>query len=308
MGADIKKVFLSSTYDDLAEYRIVALDTIRKFGWLSIAMEDFLSKDERPKDLCLDLVKKCNLYLGIFAHRYGHIPKGDSQSITEQEYHCARAAGIECLIFIIDDNYPWQKKWIDRGKKEKLFLNLKKTQCSNHAVSFFNTKDNLSALISASLANYTRNDLTKQLLKLSKKALVPPGKDIPTIRLRIYRHKELPTDTRCLITNESPFPTSVRILLNATVDGKKYKLPVPGHYSGSDTWDIPAREGYEGHFNMEKYILEKAGFTYSKLLIDPKQVELEIDYSALTHSGKWHNLGCQRYKYNFEKEYWQALI
>ncbi|MBW2561009.1 MAG: DUF4062 domain-containing protein, partial [Deltaproteobacteria bacterium] len=93
MGADIKKVFLSSTYDDLAEYRMVALDTIRKFGWLSIAMEDFLSRDERPKDLCLDMVKQCNLYLGIFAHRSGHIPEGDTQSITEQEYHCARAAG-----------------------------------------------------------------------------------------------------------------------------------------------------------------------------------------------------------------------
>jgi hypothetical protein len=61
MSGDIKKVFLSSTYDDLISYRDAALETIRKFGWLGIAMEDFLSKDERPKDLCLDLVKKSDL-------------------------------------------------------------------------------------------------------------------------------------------------------------------------------------------------------------------------------------------------------
>ena len=308
MPADIKKVFLSSTYNDLVDYREIAIETIRRFGWLSVAMEDFLSKDERPKDLCLDQVKQCDLYVGIFAHRYGHKPKGDSQSITEQEYRCARASGIECLIFIIKEDYPCCKKWIDRGKNEKSLLSLKKELGSNHTISFFTNKDNLSTLLSASLANYTRKELTKQLLELSKKAPAPAGQEIPTIRLRVFRHAVLPTDVRCRIINESPFPTSVRILLNATVDGKEYKLPVPGHYAGAETWDLPTREGYEGHFNLEEYILQKAGFSYSELLSSPKSVEIRIDYSALTHSGEWHVLGHQRYKYDFEKEYWQALI
>ena len=56
--ADIRRVFLSSTYKDLVSYREAAIETIRRFGWLGVAMEDFLSQDERPKDLCLDLVKK----------------------------------------------------------------------------------------------------------------------------------------------------------------------------------------------------------------------------------------------------------
>jgi len=308
MPADIKQVFLSSTYNDLVGYREVAVETIRRFGWLSVAMEDFLSKDERPKEFCLDLIKKCDLYVGIFAHRYGHIPEGDSQSITEQEYRCARDSGIECLIFIIKEDYPWRKKWIDRGKNEKLLLSLKKELRSNHIVTSCTNEDNLSTLLSASLANYTRKELTKQLLELSKKAPAPSGQEIPIIRLRVFRHAVIPIDVRCHIINESPFPTSVRTVLNATVDGKKYKLPVPGHYSGAETWDIPAREGYEGHFNMEEYILKKGGFSYSKLRSSPKNVEIRIDYSALTHSGTWHALGHQRYRYDFEKEDWQALI
>lgn len=306
--ADIKRVFLSSTYKDLIDYRESAIETIRRFGWLSIAMEDFLSQDERPKDLCLDLVKKCDLYVGIFAHRYGHIPEGDTHSITEQEYCCARDSGIACLIFIVNNDYPWRKEWIDRGKNERSLLALKKKLRSRHTCSFFSTEENLATLLSASLANYTRNELIKQLLQLSQKTPVPPDQDIPTIRLRIFRHPNIPTDVRCRIINESPLPTSVRTLLSATVDGKEYKLPVPGHYAGDETWDIPAREGYEGHFDMEEYILKKVGFSYSELLSSPRNVEIRIDYSALTHSGKWHNLGHQRYKYNFEKEYWQALI
>jgi Domain of unknown function (DUF4062) len=308
MVVDIKKVFLSSTYNDLVGYRAVAIETIRRFGWFSVAMEDFLSNDERPKDLCLNLVKKCDLYIGIFAHRYGHIPKGDDQSITEQEYRCARASGIECLVFFINEDYPWCKKWIDRGKHEKSLIKLKKELRSNHALSFFTNQDNLSSLLSASLAKYTRKELTRQLLELSKKAPAPSGKEIPTIRLRIFRHPDIPTDVRCRIINESPFPTSVRILLNATVDEIEYKLPVPGHYDGAETWDLPVREGYEGHFDMEEYILKRGGFSYSKLRSSPKNVEIRIDYSALTHSGKWYDLGHQKYKYDFEKEHWQALI
>lgn len=306
--ADIKRVFLSSTYKDLVSYREAAIETTRRFGWLSVAMEDFLSQDERPKDLCLDLVRQCELYVGIFAHRYGHVPEGDKQSITEQEYRCARDSGIECLIFIVNNDYPWRKDWIDRGKNEKSLLNLKKELRSNHTCSFFTTEGNLATLLSASLANYTREELIKQLLELSQKTPAPSGQEIPTIRLRVFRHPVFPTDVRCSIINESPFPTSVRTSLNATVDGQEYQLPVPGHYAGAETWDIPAREGYEGHFNMEEYILKKGGFSYSELISSPKSVEIRIDYSALTHSGKWHALGHQRYKYNFEKEYWQVLI
>ena len=308
MPADIKKVFISSTYNDLVDYREAAIETIRRFGWFSVAMEDFLSQDKRPKDLCIEEVKKCDLYVGIFAHRYGYIPKGDKQSITEQEYRCALASDIECLIFNINEDHPWPKKWIDRGKNEKLLLKLKEELKSNHSLSFFTNKDNLSSLLSASLAKYTVKNLTKQLLELSKKAPAPQGQGNPIIRVRIFKHPSIPTDVRCQIINESPFPTSVRLVLNAKIDKKLYKRPVPGHYDGTETWDLPAHEGYEGHFDMQEYILEKGGFSYSELLSSPKIVEIMIEYSALTHSGKWQDLGQKKYRYNFEKEYWKPLI
>ncbi len=304
----IKKVFLSSTYRDLIGYRKVATEAIQRFGWFTVAMEDFLSQDERPKDLCLDLVAECDLYVGIFAHRYGYIPEGDEQSITEQEYRCACNRGIKCLIFILNNDHPWLKDWIDRGEAEERLIKLKKDLTSRHTCSFFGTKENLAVLLSASLAKYTRNELVGQLIQLSKKIPTSPNEQIPTIRLRVFRHPVIPTDVRCRVTNESPFPTSVRTLLKANVDGKEYKLPVYGHYAGTETWDLPAREGFEGHFDVEEHILKPNGFSFPELRASHKTLKIRIDYSALSQAGKWYDLGHQTYRYDFDKEYWEPLI
>lgn len=52
-----KKVFVSSTYEDLKEYRKAVIETVHRFGWFTVAMESFVSQDERPKDECLTLIK-----------------------------------------------------------------------------------------------------------------------------------------------------------------------------------------------------------------------------------------------------------
>ncbi|MCH8296111.1 DUF4062 domain-containing protein [Candidatus Poribacteria bacterium] len=305
---EIKKVFLSATYKDLVSHRKAAIETIQRFGWFTVTMENFVSQDDRPKELCLNLVKKSDLYVGIFAHMYGYIPEGDNQSITEQEYRCACENGIKRLIFLVDEDYPWRKKWIDKDKNEQSLFTLKDEFKANHTCSFFTTEDNLSALISASLAKYTREELMKQLLEWSQRVQLRPDDQIPRVKLRIYRHPHFPTDVRCLIVNESSFPTSVRTSLDVKIDGQEYKHPVPGHYSGQETWDLPAKEGYEGHFDLETSILKPAGFSYSGLRRFPKNLEITIEYKALTQTGKWHSLGCLRYRYDFQQEKWQIMV
>jgi len=41
-----KKVFVSSTYEDLREYRKAVIETVQRFGWFTVAMETFVSQDE----------------------------------------------------------------------------------------------------------------------------------------------------------------------------------------------------------------------------------------------------------------------
>jgi hypothetical protein len=106
------KVFVSSTYTDLFDYRQAVCDRIRQIVAVDVSMENLGARDERPKDECLRLVGESDIFIGIYAHRYGSIPKVEKKSITELEYQAATEAGIKRLIYMIDENVPCLRKFI----------------------------------------------------------------------------------------------------------------------------------------------------------------------------------------------------
>jgi len=71
----------------------------------------------------------CDIYIGIFAWRYGFIPNDDSASITEKEYRHAKKHNIPCLIFLLDEKTPCPPNFIDShtgdGDKGKLINSLR---------------------------------------------------------------------------------------------------------------------------------------------------------------------------------------
>ena len=79
-------IYLSSTFSDLKTYREAVYRALRQMQYNVIAMEDYVAKDQRPLDRCLADVAKCDLYIGLFAWRYGYVPAEDNpdgKSITE---------------------------------------------------------------------------------------------------------------------------------------------------------------------------------------------------------------------------------
>jgi len=113
-----KTVYLSSTFSDLQELRSKASQTIRKLGYDCVAMEDYVASDERPLDRCLDDVRRCDIYVGLIAWRYGHIPRENNPerlSITELEYRHARRLEKKRLIFLLDERVPWPPAFVDPG-------------------------------------------------------------------------------------------------------------------------------------------------------------------------------------------------
>ena len=42
-------------------------------------------------------------------------PGGYDKSTTELEYRTALAAGKPCLIFLLDEEAPWPRRFVDRG-------------------------------------------------------------------------------------------------------------------------------------------------------------------------------------------------
>jgi hypothetical protein len=81
-----------------------------------IAMEDYVATDQRPTEKCLADVAASDLYIGIFAWRYGYIPpekNPDHKSITELEYRQAKQTGKSCLLFLLDKEAPWPSTAMD---------------------------------------------------------------------------------------------------------------------------------------------------------------------------------------------------
>lgn len=115
------KIYVSSTYLDFQDYRAQVERVIRRMGHEDVAMEYYVAEDQRPVDRCLSDVAACDLYIGIFAWRYGWIPKKNNRkklSITEMEYRQAQKTGKPCLIFLLDGKAPWPPDFVDDDKTQ----------------------------------------------------------------------------------------------------------------------------------------------------------------------------------------------
>jgi DNA-binding transcriptional regulator of glucitol operon len=169
------KVFISSTYIDLKDYRQAAITVVNRYKCVPLAMEFFMSQPAEPTEVCEKEVRECDILVGIYAHRYGFIPEGKNTSITHEEYELAKKEGKECLCFLVDQDFPWKptlcefdkinriKKFMEEIKKEKV-------------LSFFTTPSDFEAKLSGSLGKLL---IEKEGTAEQKEQLASGGKLIP---------------------------------------------------------------------------------------------------------------------------------
>jgi len=107
-----RSVFISSTSEDLKEYREAARDAAVAARILPIQMEYFAASGQRPPlEACLHKVSEADVVVLIVAHRYGWVPpdqdgEGD-KSITWLECEQARRDNKEVLAFVVDPQHSW---------------------------------------------------------------------------------------------------------------------------------------------------------------------------------------------------------
>jgi tetratricopeptide (TPR) repeat protein len=121
-------------------------------------MEDYVASDQRPLAKCLADVASCDLYVGVFAHRYGYVPDEDNpkrRSITELEYRHAEARGKPRLVFLLDQGASWQLRWVDAvtgdGDQGARILALRQELGRERLVSFFSTAEELARKVGAAV-------------------------------------------------------------------------------------------------------------------------------------------------------------
>jgi formylglycine-generating enzyme required for sulfatase activity len=106
-------VFISSTSDDLKEYREQAAKAAAASGFAPRMMEYFPASGHAPTlQACLEKVADAEVVVVIVAHRYGWAPDSPenphAKSITWLECdHASHVTRKEVLAFLVDPNYPW---------------------------------------------------------------------------------------------------------------------------------------------------------------------------------------------------------
>ena len=162
------RIYLSATYGDLKEHREQVYRALRQLGHDAVAMEDYVAADQRPLDRCLADVAACDVYVGVFAHRYGYVPEqGNPQgrSITELEYRHAQAKGKPCLVFFLDPAAPWPSTWSDAftgdGDGGRRIRALREELGRDLLASFFATANELAQKVSVAVTNQLNDRLVE---------------------------------------------------------------------------------------------------------------------------------------------------
>ena len=156
------KIFLSSTYNDLAQYRKAASDAIDRLGHHGTKMEVFGARPEEPINACLKEIDACDLFVGIYAHRYGFIPEGSSASITELEYRHAKKLNKPLFCFVINEDHPWPPKLIEDEPGKGKLAAFKKTISQDRVQDNFTTQEDLAFKIASSLGRYLAQNHSKK--------------------------------------------------------------------------------------------------------------------------------------------------
>jgi hypothetical protein len=162
----VTKIYISSTYADLREHREAVYRLLRKTPNRDVhAMEDYVASDARPLARCLADVAACDIYVGIFAWRYGYVPPAhenpEALSITQLEYLAAGAAGKQRLIFLLDQEAPWSPVHMDAStgdnEQGKKVVALRRLLAGAHLASFFKSPDQLAGLVHAAVTNWEQS-------------------------------------------------------------------------------------------------------------------------------------------------------
>lgn len=156
------RVYISSTARDLPEHRQEVVEACLRQSMFPVMMEHLPANDAEAILDSLKMVDEADIYVGLFAHRYGYVPKENNPrqiSITEMEYERAVERNIPRLIFLMDRAHPITIDAVEQGEGALKLVELKKRAEAEKVVNYFNSPADLRAQIISSLSLYRQPDL-----------------------------------------------------------------------------------------------------------------------------------------------------
>ena len=157
---------ISSTALDLPEHRAAVREACRGAGVFPIGMEQLPARDASGVAVSLEMVEKADIYLGIYAWRYGWVPDGKG-STTEMKFDHAvkrKTAGElrEILVFTAHKNHPCVAADVEADKGAQQSLTAFKTKAATGRVrKEFHSVEELRRLVTEALYEFLLRELEK---------------------------------------------------------------------------------------------------------------------------------------------------
>ena len=132
----IYRAFVSSTFEELKDHRAQVIEALRRARFFVDPMEDWAAAKDEPTDLSLDRMRGCDLCVLLVGFRRGHIPNDQELSITQLEYGAAVAHGVDVLVFMLDEQAAWPRKF-DELDRDPQIRRWREQLKKKRTVSFF---------------------------------------------------------------------------------------------------------------------------------------------------------------------------
>lgn len=142
---DGNRVFISSVMNGFDSERAAAKQAAALLGFMPYMAEEFGALPQTPREACLEGVRNCDIYVGIFGERYGYVANDSGMSATEEEYKEARELGKPLLCFVSRDE--------QREDRQAKFLQGVMDYCGGLGVAFYDSPSDLKDQVTKSLSN-----------------------------------------------------------------------------------------------------------------------------------------------------------
>jgi len=159
------QIFLSSTYEDLIDHRLAAMEAILAAGHIPAAMEQFAPGDETAWEKIKAWIDESDALILIVGGRYGSVEPASGKSYVQLEYEYAAEKKKPFFALVVSPEHHKQRVRAigievderDNQQKYKEFKSL----VTQRLCSFWNDKKDIKAVIFQKLPEWAqREDLT----------------------------------------------------------------------------------------------------------------------------------------------------
>lgn len=146
------RIFVSSTFEDLKEYRNVVRAAVIRAGAMPVLVEDQPASGRPVKESVNDLVGQSDAVLLLVGHRYGAVDSKTGRSWIEDEYEAARRRNKPLLVFLAAEDAPWPPRFVDSDRRR--IDEFRQRLASDLVVHFFSGPGDLEAGVIQALSGF----------------------------------------------------------------------------------------------------------------------------------------------------------